>query len=107
MMQEFDHKNKAAAKKLNFVFSYIIAVSPLFHLNLSFLYNMSLSIYYTSAYEVRLKLVQNFVRYGDFKISNGRGMRSIKQIQPIFEKKLYFIILHHPAKFHRNRSRTF
>ena len=35
------------------------------------------------------------------KNSNGRGMRSTKPIQPIFKRNLYFIILHHPAKFHQ------
>ena len=48
----------------------------------------------------------NFVRYGNFKNLNGRGMRSTKPIHPIFERNLSFIILNHPAKFHQNRSRT-
>ena len=47
------------------------------------------------------------MRYGYFKISNGRGMRSTGQIQPVFERKLYFIIVPHPAKFNQNWSRNF
>ena len=34
-------------------------------------------------------------------------MRSTGLIYPIFERNLSFIIIHHPAKFHQNRSRTF
>ena len=46
-------------------------------------------------------------RYGDFNISNGWGMRSTKAIHLIFERNLSLIIIHHPAKFHQNLSRTF
>ena len=44
---------------------------------------------------------------GYFNISNGRVMRSTKPILSIFKRNLSFIIIHHPAKFHQNRSRTF
>ena len=46
-------------------------------------------------------------RYGDFNISNGRGIHSTELIHLIIKSDLNFIILHHPAKFHQNRWRTF
>ena len=35
------------------------------------------------------------------------NFRSNEPIHPIFERNLSFMIIHHPAKFHQNRSRTF
>ena len=43
---------------------------------------------------------ENFLRYTDFKILFGRGMRSTKAIYFIFKRNLSFTIIHHPAKFH-------
>ena len=42
-----------------------------------------------------------------YMISFGRGMHSIIAIDLIFEKNLSFIIIHHPAQYHENRSITF
>ena len=53
------------------------------------------------------KSVENFLRYGVLKISFGRGLRSIWAILVNIELDLPFIITKLPAKFHRNRSRTF
>ena len=41
-----------------------------------------------------------------YKDKTGRGLRSTGPIHLIFERKLSFIIIHHPAKFYQNRSRT-
>ena len=53
------------------------------------------------------KSVENFLRYGVLKISFGRGLRSIWAILVNIELDLPFMITKLPAKFHRNRSRTF
>ena len=42
-----------------------------------------------------------------FNVSNGRIMHSTVSIHSIFERNLSFIIINHPAKFHKNWSRTF
>ena len=34
-------------------------------------------------------------------------MHSTGPIDFIFERNLFFIIIHHPAKFHQNQSKTF
>ena len=45
--------------------------------------------------------------YIDFNYSFGQGMLFYQQIDRIFERNRAFIIIHHPAKFHLNQSRTF
>ena len=58
-------------------------------------------------HEVLPTLPENLVRSCDFNIFNGRGMHSTNPIDLIFERNRDIIIIHHPAKFHQNRSRTF
>ena len=48
------------------------------------------------------EFADNFEIYGDFKISNERGMRSNKAIPFIFDKNMFFIIIHRPMKFDLN-----
>ena len=45
--------------------------------------------------------------YVDFNHSFGRGMLFYRPIDLIVERNRAIIIIHHPAKFHWNRSRTF
>ena len=47
-------------------------------------------------------LPDNFERYGDFKTSNGRGMRSTEAILFMFDRDISFIVIHHPARFNYN-----
>ena len=56
---------------------------------------------------ILFKSISNFLRYGVLKISFGRGLRSIWAILVNIELDLPFMITKLPAKFHRNRSRTF
>jgi len=65
-------------------------------------------VYDNQAYcQMSLKSVENYLRYGVLKLSFGRGLRSIWAILVNIELDLHFMITKHPAKFHRNRLRTF
>ena len=64
--------------------------------------------------EISNDSIENFLRYSekswfyvDFNQSFGRGMLFYQPINLIFEKNWAIVIIHHPAKFHENRSRTF
>ena len=64
--------------------------------------------------EISNDSIENFLRYSekswfyvDFNHSFGRGMLFYQPINLIFERNRAIIIIHHPAKFHENRSRTF
>ena len=70
--------------------------------------------YYNQPWSKIIKTsIKNLLRYldicssVDFNHSFGQGMRSIEEIDLIFKRNLYFIIIHIPAKFHKNRLRTF
>ena len=71
--------------------------------------------YYSAPwYEIIKTSIENLLRYleicrfyVDFNHSFVRGLRSINAIDLIFERNLYFIIIHLPTKFYQNRSRTF
>ena len=78
------------------------------------IYQKCINHYSAPSYEILKNSIENLLRYSeicrfyvDFNHSFGRGLRSINAIDIIFKRNLYFIIIHHPAKFHQNRSRTF
>ena len=64
--------------------------------------------------EISNNWIENFLRYSeiswfyvDFNHSFGQGMLFYQPIDLIFERNRDFVIIHHPAKFHENRLRTF
>ena len=64
--------------------------------------------------EISNNWIENFLRYSeiswfyvDFNHSFGQGMLFYRPIDLIFERNRDFVIIHHPAKFHENRLRTF
>ena len=71
------------------------------------IYQKCINDYCAPWYEILKNSIENLLRYleicrfyVDFNHSFGQGLRSINAINLIFERNLYFIIIHHPAKFH-------
>ena len=78
------------------------------------IYQKCINDYSAPWYEILKNSIENLLRYleichfyVDFHYSFGRGLRSINAINLIFERNRAIIIIHHPAKFQENRSRTF